>query len=176
MADDAKEEGAPPATAPMEVDDIAEAAADAMEVPAPAPAPAPAILADLKFDDATVDQALEACAQGTLADLPPLEWSERPAITVVMAANGYPGTYKKGTVIKGVDDANAMHGVTVFEAGTARNADGERTAAGGRVLNVTATGENLHYAVDRAYAGVDALDWPEGFCRRDIAWRALKRH
>ncbi len=119
---------------------------------------------------------LEACAQGTLADLPPLEWSERPAITVVMAANGYPGTYKKGTVIKGVDDANAMHGVTVFEAGTARNADGERTAAGGRVLNVTATGENLHYAVDRAYAGVDALDWPEGFCRRDIAWRALKRH
>lgn len=119
---------------------------------------------------------LEACAQGTLADLPPLEWSKRPAITVVMAANGYPGTYKKGTVIKGVDDANAMHGVTVFEAGTARNADGERTAAGGRVLNVTATGENLHYAVDRAYAGVDALDWPEGFCRRDIAWRALKRH
>lgn len=119
---------------------------------------------------------LTACAQGTLADLPPLEWSERPAITVVMAANGYPGTYKKGTVIKGVDDANAMHGVTVFEAGTARNADGERTAAGGRVLNVTATGENLHYAVDRAYAGVDALDWPEGFCRRDIAWRALKRH
>ena len=64
MADDAKEEDAPPATAPMEVDDIAEAAADAMEVPAPAPAPAPAILADLKFDDATVDQALEACAKG----------------------------------------------------------------------------------------------------------------
>jgi len=119
---------------------------------------------------------LVACANGTLADMPPLAWSDRPAITVVMAANGYPGSYKKGTIINGVDEANAMQGVTVFEAGTARDGDGKRTAAGGRVLNVTATGENLHYAVDRAYAGVDRIDWPEGFCRRDIAWRALKRH
>ncbi len=119
---------------------------------------------------------LLACANGTLADMPPLAWSDRPAITVVMAANGYPGSYKKGTVINGVDEANAMQGVTVFEAGTARDGAGNRTAAGGRVLNVTATGENLHYAVDRAYAGVDTIDWPEGFCRRDIAWRALKRH
>ena len=86
---------------------------------------------------------LVACANGTLADMPPLAWSDRPAITVVMAANGYPGSYKKGTIINGVDEANAMQGVTVFEAGTARDGDGKRTAAGGRVLNVTATGENL---------------------------------
>jgi phosphoribosylamine--glycine ligase len=93
-----------------------------------------------------------------------------------MAAKGYPGDYKKGTVIKGVTEANRMEGVHVFEAGTARNAKGERIANGGRVLNVTASGETLHYAVDRAYAAVDKINWPDGFCRRDIAWRALKTH
>ena len=119
---------------------------------------------------------LMATATGTLDAMPPLAWSSDPAITVVMAANGYPGSYDKGSVIRGVSEANRMEGVQVFEAGTARNADGERIAAGGRVLNVTATGETLHYAVDRAYAAVDQIDWPEGFCRRDIAWRALRTH
>jgi len=119
---------------------------------------------------------LQATATGKLADMPALSWTAEPAITVVMAAKGYPGSYEKGSVIGGVEAANKMEGVVVFEAGTARNADGERTANGGRVLNVTASGETLHYAVDRAYAAVDEIDWPEGFCRRDIAWRALKTH
>ena len=119
---------------------------------------------------------LIASADGSLADMPPLDWSPDPAITVVMAAAGYPGSYSKGDVIGGVDDANRMEGVQVFEAGTGRNSTGERIAAGGRVLNVTATGETLHYAVERAYAAIDGIDWPGGFCRRDIAWRALRNH
>ena len=124
----------------------------------------------------SVSMSSEATATGKLADMPALSWTAEPAITVVMAAKGYPGSYEKGSVIGGVEAANKMEGVVVFEAGTARNADGERTANGGRVLNVTASGETLHYAVDRAYAAVDEIDWPEGFCRRDIAWRALKTH
>ncbi|MGK0266878.1 MAG: phosphoribosylamine--glycine ligase [Maricaulis sp.] len=119
---------------------------------------------------------LKAAAIGQLAGMAPIDWSPEPAITVVMAAAGYPGDYRKGSVIGGVDAANAMDGVDVFEAGTARDEQGRRIAAGGRVLNVTATGENLHYAADRAYTAIDAIDWPEGFCRRDIAWRALKTH
>ncbi|WP_417481069.1 phosphoribosylamine--glycine ligase [Maricaulis sp.] len=119
---------------------------------------------------------LRAAASGHLDQMLPIDWSPEPAITVVMAAQGYPGDYAKGSVIDGVDDANAMDGVHVFEAGTARDSEGRRIAAGGRVLNVTATGENLHYAADRAYSAVDVIDWPQGFCRRDIAWRALKTH
>jgi phosphoribosylamine--glycine ligase len=98
----------------------------------------------------------------------------QPTATVVMAAKGYPGSYDKGSVIKGVDAANALEGVTVFHAGTDVRADGALVAKGGRVLNVTASGKTLREAVDRAYAGVDAIAWPEGFCRRDIGWRALK--
>jgi phosphoribosylamine--glycine ligase len=119
---------------------------------------------------------LDAAARGTLAEEPEVEWTHDPAITVVMAANGYPGSYAKGSVIKGIDAVNKMTGVQVFEAGTARNEAGNVTAAGGRVLNVTATGESLHYAVDRVYTAVDDIEWSEGFCRRDIAWRALKTH
>ena len=119
---------------------------------------------------------LMATATGALGEMPPITWSPDPAITVVLAANGYPGDYRKGSVIKGVTEANRMEGVQVFEAGTGRNAKGERIAAGGRVLNVTASGETLHYAVERAYAAIDQIDWPEGFCRRDIAWRALRTH
>jgi len=119
---------------------------------------------------------LRATADGTLGEMDPLQWTPEPAITVVMAANGYPGDYQKGTLIQGVTEANKMEGVQVFEAGTSRDSQGRRTAAGGRVLNVTASGESLHYAVDRAYAAVDQINWPDGFCRRDIAWRALKTH
>jgi len=97
----------------------------------------------------------------------------RPTATVVMAAQGYPGNYDKGSVIEGVSAANAVEGVTVFHAGTDIGPGGELRAKGGRVLNVTASGASLREAVDRAYAGVDAIDWPEGFCRRDIGWRAL---
>ncbi|PKP81444.1 MAG: phosphoribosylamine--glycine ligase [Alphaproteobacteria bacterium HGW-Alphaproteobacteria-18] len=97
----------------------------------------------------------------------------QPTATVVLAANGYPGSYQKGTVIEGVKAAGALEGVTVFHAGTDIAEGGKLVAKGGRVLNVTASGATLREAVDRAYAGVDAITWPEGFCRRDIGWRAL---
>ena len=98
----------------------------------------------------------------------------RPTASVVMAAKGYPGSYDKGSVIEGVDAANALAGVTVFHAGTDIAPGHKLVAKGGRVLNVTASGATLKEAVDRAYTGVDAISWPEGFCRRDIGWRALK--
>jgi phosphoribosylamine--glycine ligase len=97
----------------------------------------------------------------------------RPTTTVVMAAKGYPGAYGKGSTIRGLKDAGKMEGVTVFHAGTDAAPDGTIIAKGGRVLNVTAIGDTLREAVDRAYAAVDVIDWPEGFCRRDIGWRAL---
>lgn len=117
---------------------------------------------------------LYAAATGNL-DKIKLKWDKRAALTVVMAAKGYPGNYRKGTVIKGVDAANAMDDVTVFHAGTALNEDGALVANGGRVLGVTALGDTVAEAQKRAYAGVDAIDWPEGFCRRDIGWRAIDR-
>ena len=98
-----------------------------------------------------------------------------PTATVVMAMTGYPGSVEKGSVIKHVGKANDLPGVHVFHAGTDRNDLGMLTANGGRVLNVTASGATLREAIDRAYDGVDAIDWPEGFCRRDIGWRALER-
>jgi phosphoribosylamine---glycine ligase len=98
-----------------------------------------------------------------------------PAATVVLASEGYPGSYARGSVINGLVEANNMPGVTVFHAGTDRDSEGAIVAAGGRVLNVTASGANLEEAISRAYAGVDRIDWPGGFCRRDIGWRALKR-
>ncbi len=97
----------------------------------------------------------------------------RPTATVVMAAKGYPGSYDKGSVIRGLKDAGKIDGVTVFHAGTDAGPDGVIVAKGGRVLNVTASGDSLREAVDRAYAAIDVIDWPEGFCRRDIGWRAL---
>ena len=98
----------------------------------------------------------------------------KPAATVVMAAQGYPGSYAKGSIIKGAKSASEREGVTVFQAGTDVDSEGALFAAGGRVLNVTAVGETLKEAVDRAYEAVDAIDWPEGFYRKDIGWRALK--
>ena len=91
-----------------------------------------------------------------------------------MAADGYPGAYKKGSEIRGVDAANELPGVVVFHAGTKLD-DGSLTANGGRVLNITATGKDISEAVTRAYQGVAAIDWPQGFYRKDIAWRALQR-
>ena len=97
----------------------------------------------------------------------------KPAATVVMASKGYPGSYEKGSVIEGLEAVAELEGVTVFHAGT-DIADGSKlVAVGGRVLSVTASGASLREAVDRAYAGVDRVRWPEGFCRRDIGWRAL---
>jgi phosphoribosylamine--glycine ligase len=103
-----------------------------------------------------------------------LRWSDDTSLCVVMAAEGYPGEPRRGTEIRGLDAAGEVEGVTVFHAGT--TADGARIlAAGGRVLGVTATGRDVEQARSRAYAAVDRIDWPEGFCRRDIAWRAIGR-
>jgi phosphoribosylamine--glycine ligase len=112
-------------------------------------------------------------ARGNLKDTK-LDWSKDASALVVMAAKGYPGPYAKGSEIKGVDAANALEDVVVFHAGT-KLEDGKLLANGGRVLNVTATGKDIKQAVARAYAGVAAIDWPEGFYRKDIAWRALER-
>ena len=97
----------------------------------------------------------------------------QPSAVVVMAAEGYPGTVEKSSLIRGVEIAGALEGVTVFHAGTDVNDKGELVANGGRVLGVTATGADLKEAISRAYRGVDAIDWPGGFCRRDIGYRAL---
>jgi phosphoribosylamine--glycine ligase len=93
---------------------------------------------------------------------------------VVLAAKGYPGAYARGSVIAGLDAAGAVEGVEIFHAGTAF--DGGRIVAnGGRVLNVCARGRTVAEAAARAYAAVDMIRWPEGFCRRDIGWRAIRR-
>jgi len=113
---------------------------------------------------------LDAGARGTLDTVTP-RWRDAVALTVVMAAKGYPGAYEKGTAISGLDNLDGDN-VRVFHAGTERR-EGVVRATGGRVLNVTATGSSVAQAQARAYAAVDAIDWPEGFCRRDIGWRAL---
>jgi phosphoribosylamine--glycine ligase len=112
-------------------------------------------------------------AQGQLAGAPKIVWDERPAVTVVYAAQGYPDEPLKGSVIRGLLQANAVENVVVFHAGTRVDQDGLLRADGGRVLNVTATGDTLKDAVASAYAAIAQIDWPGGFCRRDIAWRAL---
>ncbi|MQX35741.1 phosphoribosylamine--glycine ligase [Roseospira navarrensis] len=118
---------------------------------------------------------LEAAAHGTLEDAPLPRWRDEAALVVVMAARGYPGAYEKGTGIGGLDAADAVEGVTVFHAGTKAGADGAVLATGGRVLGVTARGASVAEAQGRAHAAIDRLDWPEGFCRRDIGWRAIQR-
>lgn len=117
--------------------------------------------------------ALMASADGVLANFD-LRWIDQDALTVVMAADGYPGKYEKGTEIKGLDTLDKVDGIEVFHAGT-RADDGLIMANGGRVLNVTALGSSIAKAQARAYQAVDAIDWPEGFCRRDIGWRAIER-
>ncbi len=116
---------------------------------------------------------LHAAATGAIAGAETPAFSHDYALTVVMAANGYPGTPEKGGAIQRIADAEAG-GVRVFHAGTARE-DRTIVAAGGRVLNVTATGKSVTEAQARAYAAVDKLDFPTGFCRRDIGWREVAR-
>jgi phosphoribosylamine--glycine ligase len=117
--------------------------------------------------------ALIAARDGGLKNFD-LRWYDKAALCVVMAANGYPGDYKKGSEIRNLAAAGNVPDVTVFHAGT--KADGARVlATGGRVLGVTATGDTIAAAREAAYRAVDAIDWPGGFCRRDIGWRAIKR-
>lgn len=121
-------------------------------------------------------QALHKAATGKLAEVQ-FTLSNTAAVCVVMAANGYPDAYEKGTIIEGVDTANALEGVMVFHAGTRRGRScGKLKANGGRVLGVTALASSIEAAQAQAYKAVDAIVWPEGFCRRDIAWRAVAQH
>ncbi len=124
--------------------------------------------------DSDLLDILLAAAEGCLDGVSP-QWSPDTALVVVMAARGYPGTYEKGTEIRGLDAAGAVPGVVVLHAGTARAASGAVVATGGRVLGVTARGKTVSQARERAYDAVDRLDWPQGFCRRDIGWRAIAR-
>jgi phosphoribosylamine---glycine ligase len=117
--------------------------------------------------------ALVAASDGMLRNFD-LRWHDDAALTVVMAANGYPGAYARGSVIEGLDAAADVEGVEIFHAGT--KADGGRIVAnGGRVLNVSAIADTVAAAQARAYAAVDRIRWPGGFCRRDIGWRAVAR-
>ncbi|WP_333814627.1 phosphoribosylamine--glycine ligase [Tabrizicola sp.] len=121
-------------------------------------------------------QALDlllATAEGRLAEAR-VNWADDHALTVVMAAKGYPGTYEKGSVINGLDRMPEDSRHMVFHAGT-RQRDGVIAADGGRVLAFTARGATLEEAHHRAYAMIDLLDWPQGFCRSDIGWRALPK-
>jgi phosphoribosylamine--glycine ligase len=115
---------------------------------------------------------LNAAADGQLAHMS-ARWRDDAALTVVMAANGYPAAPQKGSVIRGLEQA-AAGGAVIFHAGTAMR-DGEVVANGGRVLNVTETGKTVSEARRKAYGAVDRIDWPGGFCRRDIGWRAVER-
>jgi phosphoribosylamine--glycine ligase len=119
-------------------------------------------------------ELLDACARNRLGSVQPPRFSNETALTVVMAANGYPGTPEKGGPIDGIAAAEA-DGAKVFHAGTALGIDGALTATGGRVLNVTATGASVVEAQAKAYAAVDRIFFPTGFCRRDIGWREVER-
>jgi phosphoribosylamine--glycine ligase len=117
--------------------------------------------------------ALLASRDGQLKSFD-LRWYSDPALTVVMAAKGYPGDYARGSVIEGLDDAAKVEGVEIFHAGT--KTDGNRILAnGGRVLNVSAIGKTVREAQARAYEAISRIRWPEGFYRRDIGWRAVER-
>lgn len=115
---------------------------------------------------------MKAATEGQLGHMS-VRWRDEAALTVVMAAEGYPGVPSKGSAIRGLDRA-AENGVEIFHAGTAVAA-GNIVANGGRVLNVTALGRNVTEARAKTYAAVDKIDWPQGFCRRDIGWRAVAR-
>jgi phosphoribosylamine--glycine ligase len=118
--------------------------------------------------------AVMAATEGQLANFD-LRWFPDTALTVVMAAKGYPGSYAKGSAIEGLEEAAKVEGVEIFHAGTAEEG-GRIVANGGRVLNVSALGRTAGEAQARAYAAVDRIRWPEGFCRRDIGWRAVGRN
>ncbi|MXP40242.1 phosphoribosylamine--glycine ligase [Altererythrobacter soli] len=124
--------------------------------------------------ESDLGEYLYACATNSLSSLPPPKFSQGTALTVVMAAKGYPDTPAKGGAIKGIAEAEAT-GAKVFHAGTALDGSGTLVASGGRVLNVTARAPAVAEAQQAAYRAVDAIDFPTGFCRRDIGWREVAR-
>ena len=118
--------------------------------------------------------ALMASRDGVLKDFD-LRWRDEAALCVVMAGEGYPGEPRKGTVIEGLDAAASVPDTVVFHAGTVQRGDGAILANGGRVLGICGLGRSVGEAQARAYAAVDKIRWPEGFCRTDIGWRAIAR-
>jgi phosphoribosylamine--glycine ligase len=128
----------------------------------------------MRLQSDLVQVLLSAC-KGGLQGVQ-LDWTPDPALVVVMASSGYPGKYAAGTRIKNLDAAERVApGVKIFHAGTTVNPDNHLVAAGGRVLGITAMGKDIAEAQGKAYSAVDQVDWPEGFCRRDIGWRAVSR-
>lgn len=123
--------------------------------------------------DSDIVPALMACTDGTLEQMNVI-WKEKTAMNVVMAAKGYPGAYEKNTEIKNLKEAESSDKVVIFHAGTKKEAD-RILATGGRVLNITALDDSVAEAKKTAYEALDKVDWPNGFCRRDIGWRALDR-
>ena len=115
--------------------------------------------------------ALLSTANGELSDVK-INWAEDHSITVVMASNGYPGSYNKGTQINGLADLPSDSNYICFHAGTMKK-NGKIVANGGRVLNITTRAETLIKAQKNAYEMIKTIDWPEGFYRKDIGWRAL---
>ncbi|MEO0618360.1 MAG: phosphoribosylamine--glycine ligase [Pseudomonadota bacterium] len=130
-----------------------------------------ALMVRLKSDLLT---ALLATVEGTLDQIN-LRWHDEPSVMLVYAANGYPGTYEKGTEIRGLEAAAAHDDIEIFHAGTTRDDDGTWRASGGRVLGITARGATVAEARHRAYTAANDIAWPDGFYRHDIAWRALER-
>jgi phosphoribosylamine--glycine ligase len=124
--------------------------------------------------DGDIVPYLLACAQGDVSGLPGLGFRDQTVICVVMAAKGYPDSPLEGSIIRGAEQDFGPH-VQVFHAGTRRRDDGQLVAAGGRVLNICAASDDIVQARDRAYAAVRRIDWPGGFCRTDIGWRAVER-
>ncbi len=118
-------------------------------------------------------ELIDKAVDGKLDDVS-LDWKDQPALTVVMAAEGYPANVQKGSIIRGLDALDGLEGVKLFHAGTAQK-DGEIVANGGRVLNVTAIAPTVAAAQARAYDAVKKIDWPQGFYRSDIGWRAVER-
>eukprot|EP00884_Botryococcus_braunii_P021964 jgi/Botrbrau1/8451/Bobra.0237s0068.1 len=116
-------------------------------------------------------QLLLEATDGTLGTTAP-GWRDEAALTVILAARGYPGSYQKGTQISGLERVTPAK---VFHAGTSQDSHGNVVANGGRVLAITATGRDIAEAQRKAYEGVDSITWPDGFCRRDIGWRAIAR-
>jgi len=118
--------------------------------------------------------ALIAAADGELKDFD-LRWHNQVALTVVLASKGYPNNFKQPTEISNLESISVMEDVKLFHAGTARDSSGKLQAVGGRALNVTAVGETVTEAQQKAYKAANAIDWPNGFYRRDIGWRAVAR-
>ncbi len=126
----------------------------------------------MRLEDDLLD-ILYAAATGTLNTIKDVKWSNDTTLCIVMAAQGYPGSYEKNTPINNLEEASQTEGVQIFHAGTAEK-DGQILSTGGRVLGITAKGQSVEQAQKRAYAAIEKIEWEKGFCRTDIGWRALK--